>query len=195
MSVGEADSPLVPGYLRVDLKNIKEVTTPFVAYVSKSRGETFPPVSLWESKNTARPNPCDYWDRVQSEEHEGVARLRISRDRFHILKSKELIAMHPVICIYCRANDETVGEMRIHYAGFVHPFFGYARKDGHAGTPLIFEVRGHSVNVNLCDGEKLCRVLFYRMSTPPKRPKKQTYGTQLLSLSKFFDDWPNEQKA
>src|SRR5262249_44191726 len=36
-------------------------------------------------------------------------------------------------------------EMRIHYAGFVHPLFGRDRKDGKVGTPLIFEVRGHDV--------------------------------------------------
>lgn len=28
------------------------------------------------------------------------------------------------VAVYCRPSDETIGEMRIHYAGFVHPGFG-----------------------------------------------------------------------
>jgi dCTP deaminase len=79
--------------------------------------------------------------------------------------------------------------MRIHYAGFVHPFFGKDRSDEKVGTPLIFEVRGHDVGVILKDSEKLARLTFYRMSQDCKLDGKSDYGEQTLQLSKFFGPW------
>jgi deoxycytidine triphosphate deaminase len=96
------------------------------------------------------------------------------------------------IAVYCRAIDETIGEMRIHYAGFAHPFFGRERADRQTGTPLIFEVRGHDVKVTLTDGEKMARLIFYRMSEDCRLPKQKTrrqksgYENQTLKLSEFF---------
>ena len=98
------------------------------------------------------------------------------------------------IAVYCRASDETIGEMRIHYAGFVHPFFGLERSDGRRGTPLIFEVRGHELDVSLMNREKMARLEFYRMSEDAmQEPHSGQYATQSLKLSKFFAAWP--QKA
>ena len=100
---------------------------------------------------------------------------------------------------YCRAIDETIGEMRIHYAGFVHPFFGFSRKDGVPGTPLIFEVRGHDLNVSLIHREKLARLTFYRMSEDAKESDsasdKAMYNEQELKLSNYFGDWPSNLTA
>jgi dCTP deaminase len=83
----------------------------------------------------------------------------------------EHISLSGEIAVYCRAIDETIGEMRIHYAGFVHPLFGRERKDRKHGTPLIFEVRGHDVGVTLTDGEKMARLTFYRMSEACEKNK------------------------
>ena len=97
---------------------------------------------------------------------------------------------------YCKAIDETIGEMRIHYAGFVHPFFGFERADGEPGTPLIFEVRGHDLDVSLIHREKLAQVTFYRMSEDASKPPrsdsgdKNEYNEQELKLSGYFEDWP-----
>ena len=84
--------------------------------------------------------------------------------------------------------DEYLGEMRIHYAGFVHPGFGLDRKDGKLGTPLIFEVRGHNVNVILADNERLAKLIFYRMSEIEKTDM-MSYNDQELNLSKIFTDY------
>jgi hypothetical protein len=88
-----------------------------------------------------------------------------------------------------------------HYAGFVHPHFGLLRDDGTKGTPLIFEVRGHQVQVSLADKEKMANLIFYRMSedapepTPEEKKKGQEgYGNQDLKLSNFFDNWPKKLK-
>jgi dCTP deaminase len=101
------------------------------------------------------------------------------------------------VAAYCKAIDETIGEMRIHYAGFVHPFFGLDRTDGKRGTPLIFEVRGHDLDVNLIHRERLARLTFYRMSEDATKsgedsPQQKEYNNQELKLSGYFGEWPEE---
>ncbi len=119
--------------------------------------------------------------------------MKITQKNFYILRSKERIALPGEIAVYCRAIDETIGEMRIHYAGFAHPFFGEKREDKKKRTPLIFEVRGHSVDVSLNHREKMARLIFYRMSeTCIHDPEKDTYTDQELKLSNLFKDWPKD---
>ena len=99
--------------------------------------------------------------------------------------------------------DETLGEMRIHYAGFVHPLFGDQREDKKKGTPLIFEVRGHNVKVLLTHGEILARLFFYRMSEnvekeeyyrlliekKAKTKSQNSYNDQELNPSNLFQEY------
>jgi dCTP deaminase len=130
--------------------------------------------------------PCKYWKILQSED----GRLQIQKNDFYILRSKQRIKTPKGIAVYCKAIDETIGEMRIHYAGFVHPGFGIGREDEQPGTPLIFEVRGHDVNVCLQDDEKLAKLIFYRMSEENDcQNPEHDYNNQELKLSKFFAPW------
>ncbi len=161
----------------------------------KGKEDQDEPIDLWKHEETGRPDPNDYWECIEANNKK---RLLVEKDRFYILKSKERLCLPEGIAVYCRAIDEAIGEMRIHYAGFAHPFFGKDRKDKKEGTPLIFEVRGHNINVNLVDDERLARLAFYRMSKDCKKPepedyeedeKKDDYNEQELRLSKFFRDW------
>jgi dCTP deaminase len=155
------------------------------------------PIKLWKIEDPKdRPKPEDYWTAISA--HESLFRNRrfvtIERGYFHILRSKEKLALPCGVAVYCRPSDETIGEMRIHYAGFVHPGFGLSRADGTKGTPLIFEVRGHDFDATLMDGEKLARLEFYRMSMDAKEDKEKSkannkYENQSLQLSHFFGDW------
>lgn len=151
-------------------------------------------VALWKGATT---NTKRLWTLMKSAdvptEGEPKSSIRLKKNAFHILRSKERISLPGGIAVYCRAIDETIGEMRIHYAGFVHPLFGRERDDKKTGTPLIFEVRGHDVKVTLTDGEKMARLTFYRMSEDCERPKKTAgttkksgYENQTLKLSGFF---------
>ena len=144
------DSENCDGSLSVDLENTTIgglETAAFRATV----GTTCKPINLWKSANL--PDPCESWKFVKSGKDK---RLRIQNNEFYILRSKEKIRVPAGIAIYCRASDETIGEMRIHYAGFVHPHFGI--RDDEDGTPLIFEVRGHQVDVNLRQGERMANL-------------------------------------
>lgn len=187
------------GTLSVDLTPLTKggiLTSTFVARV----GESEDAVPLWTVDE--RPKPWKYWRFRQAELASSDLRLRIEEGNFYILRSKERIALPGGVAVYCRASDETIGEMRIHYAGFVHPLFGRSHGSGSVGTPLIFEVRGRDVNVSLRDGERMARLIFYRMSqdaTPatqpelaPKAADAHVYEGQNLQLSKFFAEWPEQ---
>jgi dCTP deaminase len=178
------------GTLSVDLQPVEVGGLPVSAF-STIVEESKDPISLWEedAAESRKPDPWRYWRFRQTDER---GRLRIKKDQFYILRSREEIALPPGVAVYCRASDETIGEMRIHYAGFVHPYFGRNRDDNHTGTPLIFEVRGHDVDVNLLQGERMARLIFYRMSSDATSDKKTNYGKQTLKLSKFFGEWPSE---
>jgi dCTP deaminase len=139
--------------------------------------------------NTNKLNPWDCWSFDKADE---CKRLTITKNDFYIIRSKERISLPAGIAVYCKAMDESLGEMRIHYAGFVHPNFGKDRDDNLIGTPLIFEVRGHNVNVNLVNGERLAKLIFYRMSEVANKTNDNLYNTQELKLSKLFNDWSDK---
>ena len=189
------------GTLSVDLSPTKIGGLDVVAFWAADNQDSYEPIKLWKPN---KADPCNYW-KVQT--NVGNKRLKMEKEAFYILRSKERIALQKGIAVYCKAIDETIGEMRIHYAGFVHPFFGLHREDGKEGTPLIFEVRVHNTLVSLKNGEKLARLIFYRMSEDAeeeeeeeeeKEEKEKTskpevdYNDQELQLSNFFDKWPDE---
>jgi dCTP deaminase len=177
------------GSLTVDLSEVDIAGEPAAAFCAAERDDAVP---LWEDKEKKdpKPRPADYWRRVRSVQR----RLKIEKSKFYILRSREKIALPEGIAVYCRAIDETIGEMRIHYAGFVHPWWGLVgqdgklRREGEEGLPLIFEVRGHQVDVSLAHGEKMANLRFYRMSKDA-RQGSTAYAGQNLQLSKFFADW------
>jgi dCTP deaminase len=192
------DSDINHGTLSVDISNTnvgREEETLAAAYKTKEANQITDPIDL-EKKN------CDedkyqqnkFWELEKSQERYNIKSIGIAKDRFYILRSKERISLPAGVCIYCRAMDETLGEMRIHYAGFVHPLFGNKREDGKKGTPLIFEVRGHNVEVLLTHGEILARLFFYRMSESVDEEKynklhKKDYNDQELNLSNLFQEF------
>jgi dCTP deaminase len=176
---------LQDGCLSVDLSNTDIIGKNGCAFRAKQNDT---PIALWELDEQNKPNPQQYWEISPSIDLDGKKCFSIDKESFYILRSKEEISLPPGVAVYCRAIDETIGEMRIHYAGFVHPRFGYQRPDKKSGTPLIFEVRGHDVSVMLTDGEKMARLTFYRLSENSSS-KESPYDQQILQLSKFFAKW------
>jgi len=174
------------GSLSVDLSDAKAGSSTGCAFKANI-GEAPEPIALWDTGSP--PNPRNFWTLQSSRRIAETICVNIEKESFYILRSKELIALPGGVAVYCKAIDETIGEMRIHYAGFVHPFFGRDRADQEIGTPLIFEVRGHDVGVVLKDGEKLARLTFYRMAEDATDPECGDYSQQTLRLSKFFAPW------
>jgi len=179
------------GSLSVDLDNEMISGVPAAAFCHDSSEKSNEPIPLWDD-NPEKPEPWKFWKLKKADSQK---RLTIQSENFYILRSREEISVPPGIAIYCRANDETIGEMRIHYAGFVHPLFGWQRKDGRPGTPLIFEVRGHQVEVTLANDEKMANLTFYRMSQDCGEAAKGKYEVQTLKLSDFFGKWPDKLRT
>ncbi len=207
--LGLRDGDTNHGTLSVDISNTfidQEENVSAAAYVAKKKEAISSNIDLWKKSGASEKYAQNkFWEPKSSEEKNGLKSIEIDEGRFYILRSKERIALPEGVCIYCRAMDETLGEMRIHYAGFVHPLFGDQRKDGKRGTPLIFEVRGHNVKVLLTHGEILARLFFYRMSQPVDKLKyyklltekqekdgggfETDYNQQELKLSSFFQEY------
>jgi dCTP deaminase len=138
-----------------------------------------------------KPDPHEYWVRIPWQDEA----LQVEPESFYILRSKERFKLPEDVAVYAHAILESLGEIRIHYAGFVHPGFGLHREDGR-GTPLIFEVRGHNVKTFLRHGEKLARISFYKMSEPfrltaeeKREEREHGYDNQELTLSNHFASW------
>ncbi|HEX5177810.1 MAG TPA: 2'-deoxycytidine 5'-triphosphate deaminase [Gemmatimonadaceae bacterium] len=187
-------------HLSVNLAPVDIVGVPGCGFRATSPNRFGAPIRLWSGGN-GELNPGKWWELVGANQQR---RLKIQKGSFYILRSKERLRLPAGIAVYARAIDEEIGEMRIHYAGFAHPFFGQDREDGQLGTPLVFEVRGHDVDVNLRDGEILARLQFFRMSEEAKKErknparsvskKKDPYNDQDLQLSKFFAKWKSRPK-
>ncbi len=138
-----------------------------------------------EGQEDQRYDPVEFWEPVLADAQ--TKTITIEKDRFYIFRSKERFRVPATLAVECQAYSESLGDIRIHYAGFAHPFFGLERE---SGTPLIFEVRGHSVNTILRDGDPLAKVYFRRMTNPAREDQKQIYNAQELQLSGCFKEWP-----
>lgn len=186
------------GSLSVDLQAVSISGNDVCAFWANRMKDEDEPIDLWLRESLS---PCKHWRFLSSDDH---GRIKIEKNHFYILRSSEKISLTEGVAVYCKASDERIGEMRIHYAGFVHPFFGTDREDRAPGTSLIFEVRGHDVDVSLRNGEKMAQLIFYRMSAPATRRKKPSsegdvsakketrYNEQGLELSKIFAPWPEK---
>jgi dCTP deaminase len=130
-------------------------------------------------------DPKLYWDPIEWEDNA----ISLEPDRLYIMRSKERLRIPGHLALECKSYTTQMGEWRIEYAGFAHPFFGHLR-DNKKGTPIIFEVRGHNVPTILTDGIPLGNVRFLRMSQSALVPKdKPSYEEQELTLSKCFKPW------
>ena len=138
--------------------------------------------------------PDRFWEAAPLIRGEPNA-IKLQRDRLYILRSVEHLRMPGHIALECKAYTETMGEWRIEYAGFAHPFFGWSRE---TGSPLMFEVRGHNIPTILTHGIPLGNVSFKRMSRYEPEPEDESdyghYEQQELKLSKCFKDWPAQNE-
>jgi len=181
---GQPDQEM-DGSLSVDLEPVSISGHDVCAFWANRMQPEDRPIDLWQRESLL---PCEYWKFLKSDDQR---RITIEKNHFYILRSKEKMSLTEGVAVYCRASDERIGEMRIHYAGFVHPYFGTSREDKASGTSLIFEVRGHDVNVSLKDAEKMAQLIFYRMSAPCTKGAV-SYNEQTLQLSKIFAPWPEK---
>ena len=165
-------------WLSVDLTG--EVGSEIIGY--KARRNT-PLIDLTKINHY---DPLEFWEPI----HRTKSRSLVLDPRdFYILASKERVRIPHSFAAEMVPYDPSVGEFRIHYAGFFDPGFGYGADDI-KGTHAVLEVRSHEVPFLLEDGQVVGRLVFERLLSAPNKIYGQGIGSsyqhQRLALSKHF---------
>ena len=128
----------------------------------------------------------DFWTPIVTR---GRKRIILDPHQFYILASKEKLHIPANMAAEMAPIDPTMGEFRVHYAGFFDPGFGVGA-DGAPGSRGVLEVRSHEVPFVLEDGQVVGRLAFERMAAVPDALYGQigtsNYQGQALKLSKHF---------
>lgn len=131
-------------------------------------------------------DPHDFWEVIRRPKRD---HLILSPGEFYILASKEKVRVPPQYAAEMVAYDPSVGEFRIHYAGFFDPGFGYGQNEV-KGTHAVLEVRSHEVPFTIEDGQIVGRLVYERLLEPPDKVYGaqigSSYQSQGLALSKQF---------
>lgn len=177
---GKSDDILFPFRLNLD----PDPATGFSAFVAK-KGEDIKDLPPIDPDKKKYYDPHKYWEPITTKDDI----IELEPDRLYIMRSKERLRIPKHLALECQSYTTQMGEWRIEYAGFAHPYFGCMRAD-QKGAPIMFEVRGHNVPTILTNGIPLGNVRFLRMSQPAIKPDKPpTYDEQELTLSKCFKPW------
>lgn len=171
------------GLLRVTVDLGGESTTDLIGYrarkhtdrIDVDRIDTYPAEEFWEPIR-AHPEP----------------RIILDPNDFYILKTRESVGVPPDYAAEMLAYDTTVGEFRVHYAGFFDPGFGWDRAAG--GSRAVLEVRSHEVPFLLEHGQTVGWLRYEPMAGRPDRLYGRglgsNYQNQDLALAKQFKRSP-----
>jgi dCTP deaminase len=131
-------------------------------------------------------DPLDFWEPIQRNADRGLV---LNPDDFYILASRERVRIPNNYAASMVPYDPSVGEFRIHYAGFFDPGFGYGASNL-KGARAVLEVRSHDVPFLIEHGQDVGRLIYERLLGEPKRVYGvgigSNYQSQGLKLSKQF---------
>ena len=133
-------------------------------------------------------DPRDFWEPLEPRRGE----LLLDPGEFYILASKAAIEIPSLQAAEMTPIDPSVGEFRVHYAGFFDPGFGTAEA-GAVGSRGVLEVRSHETPFLLEDGQTVARLVFEPLTERPTKLYGEDgshYQRQGLKLSKHFRAWP-----
>ncbi len=132
-------------------------------------------------------DPRDFWGPLEARKGE----LLLDPGEFYILASKQDIEIPVLEAAEMLPIDPSVGEFRVHYAGFFDPGFGTAEAAG-AGSKGVLEVRSRETPFLLEDGQTVAKLVYEPLSERPSRLYGEGgshYQRQGLKLSKHFKSW------
>jgi dCTP deaminase len=132
-------------------------------------------------------DPRHYWEPLIPRE----GQLLLDPGEFYILASKEAVEIPVLEAAEMTPIDPSVGEFRVHYAGFFDPGFGTDEAHG-KGSRGVLEVRSHETPFILEDGQTVARLVYEPLTDRPSRlygDLGSHYQRQGLKLSKHFRAW------
>jgi dCTP deaminase len=128
----------------------------------------------------------EFWDPIRRNQNRT---LILDPEDFYILASRERVRIPAQYAAEMVPFDATIGEFRIHYAGFFDPGFGYGTGDIN-GTRAVLEVRSHEVPFIMEDGQVVASLVFEKLLERPRLLYGEgigsSYQRQGLKLSKHF---------
>ncbi len=129
----------------------------------------------------------EFWEEIRDCPGD---RLILNPGDFYILVSRERVRVPPGYAAEMVPFDPSVGEFRIHYAGFFDPGFGYGVEGDIKGTRAVLEVRAHEVPFVIEHGQVVGRLVYSRVIDVPDKIYGTSIGSsyqrQELALSKQF---------
>jgi dCTP deaminase len=132
-------------------------------------------------------DPRDFWEPL----HPKDGQLLLDPGEFYILASKGAVEIPVLEAAEMTPIDPSVGEFRVHYAGFFDPGFGTDEAHG-KGSRGVLEVRSHETPFILEDGQTVARLVYEPLTDKPDRlygDLGSHYQRQGLKLSKHFRIW------
>lgn len=132
-------------------------------------------------------DPREYWEPLIPRR----GQLLLDPGEFYILASKQPVEIPVLEAAEMTPIDPSVGEFRVHYAGFFDPGFGTDEAHG-KGSRGVLEVRSHETPFILEDGQTVARLVYEPLTERPRRlygDLGSHYQRQGLKLSKHFRAW------
>ena len=132
-------------------------------------------------------DPRDFWEPLRPRD----GQLLLDPGEFYILASKGAVEIPVMEAAEMTPIDPSVGEFRVHYAGFFDPGFGTDEAHG-KGSRGVLEVRSHETPFILEDGQTVARLVYEPLTERPDRlygDLGSHYQRQGLKLSKHFRVW------
>ena len=132
-------------------------------------------------------DPRDFWEPLTLRRGE----LLLDPGEFYILASSDDVEIPVDQAAEMTPIDPSVGEFRVHYAGFFDPGFGTDEAHG-AGSKGVLEVRTHDTPFLLEHGQIVARLVYEPLTERPSRLYGESgshYQNQGLKLSKHFRAW------
>ena len=132
-------------------------------------------------------DPRDFWEPLTLRRGE----LLLDPGEFYILASSDDVEIPVDQAAEMTPIDPSVGEFRVHYAGFFDPGFGTDEAHG-AGSKGVLEVRTHDTPFLLEHGQIVARLVYEPLTERPTRLYGEGgshYQSQGLKLSKHFRVW------
>lgn len=132
-------------------------------------------------------DPRDFWEPLETRQ----GALLLDPGEFYILASNEAVEIPVLEAAEMTPIDPSVGEFRVHYAGFFDPGFGTDEAHG-KGSKGVLEVRSHETPFLLEHGQTVARLVYEPLTERPTRLYGEDgshYQRQGLKLSKHFRAW------
>jgi dCTP deaminase len=172
--------PSIQNGLRLSVDLAGDESTDIIGYRAKRHA---PLIDLAKIQHY---DPADFWDPIARNQHRN---LILDPEDFYILASREKVRIPANYAAEMVPFDPTIGEFRIHYAGFFDPGFGYGSGEIN-GTRAVLEVRSHEVPFILEDGQVVASLVFENLLERPRLLYGEgigsSYQRQGLKLSKHF---------